>query len=444
MAIPYGVVAAVLARSPTPTPAPTLTPTPSPSTSPGQGADACQLFPDLTFCKNPDLNPGHAIAGSVIDKVASAFADAATKSLQAMMTWWADLDTPTIAIQDRTGEWHTSGPVLWLQGHTHWLVILVATFGLLLAAGRMAWSRRGEPAAQALSGLFTLAVVTGCSAAAVTLATQGGDAYSKWILAEALGKKTMGGWLTKAVALNAAATPGLVIIVAVIATISCLVQIAMLLVRVAMLGLLTGALPLGAAATTTPDGRAWFKKMLSWLIAFVLYKPVAATIYAFGFVAMKVRGDLSQLAGITTIVLAVLTLPALMRFVTPMVAAASVGGGGGMAVGGAVGAMGARMVPGVGGDGGGTSGGGGAPSSGDRTPKGASTPSSPGGDKPPGQDQPSPPPKPSGGQQPQGAPPVTGEPISTAALMAKAAADKTKNKIDDVAEGSGGKPDGNG
>lgn len=50
-----------------------------------------------------------------------------------------------------------------------------------------------------------------------------------------------------------------------------------------MIIILAGVLPLTAAGSTTEAGKATFYKTTAWLLAFVLYKPVAAIIYAAAF-----------------------------------------------------------------------------------------------------------------------------------------------------------------
>jgi len=115
------------------------------------------------------------------------------------------------------------------------------------------------------------------------------------------------------------------------------VQIVLMVVRSAMLILLLGVLPIAAAATNTEMGKGWFKRIISWLIAFILYKPVAALVYA---TAIKLTGAafeegerngplaftsqdpgeqiMNMVTGVTMLVLALFALPALMRFITPL------------------------------------------------------------------------------------------------------------------------------
>ena len=109
-----------------------------------------------------------------------------------------------------------------------------------------------------------------------------------------------------------------------------------------------GILPLAAAMSNTEMGMHWFKKAWAWLIAFALYKPAAAVVYAVAFVLPGQQGINALMSGIMMLVLAVLALPALLRFVVP--ATAAVAGGGGMAglAAGAAGAMvGMRMPTGA-------------------------------------------------------------------------------------------------
>jgi len=127
-----------------------------------------------------------------------------------------------------------------------------------------------------------------------------------------------------------------------------------------MLVLLAGIFPLSASFTNTATGKAWFQKCLSWLIAFILYKPAAAIVYATAF--QLVGSDLSNddgtgllkiITGVVMMLLALSALPALMRFLAPMVSQA---GGGGQAAfalagagGGALGEMATGAVRRVGG-----------------------------------------------------------------------------------------------
>jgi len=119
-----------------------------------------------------------------------------------------------------------------------------------------------------------------------------------------------------------------------------------MIVRGGLLVVLAGVLPITASFTNTQMGRQWFQKAIGWTLAFILYKPAAALIYAAAFrltgsdaFGANGVGIVSILTGIGLMILALFALPALLRFVAPMTSAAIGGGSGGLAMG----AMGAAM-----------------------------------------------------------------------------------------------------
>jgi type IV secretion system protein TrbL len=103
-------------------------------------------------------------------------------------------------------------------------------------------------------------------------------------------------------------------------------MICLLAFRAAMLVMLAGFLPIAAAMTTTQAGREHMRKYLAWVIAFVAWKPCAALIYAAAFRLLGTHnldatGAGSVLIGVTLMTMAILALPALLRFLVPAVAA---------------------------------------------------------------------------------------------------------------------------
>jgi hypothetical protein len=117
------------------------------------------------------------------------------------------------------------------------------------------------------------------------------------------------------------------------------IQMLLMIVRGGMLIVLVGVLPLTASATTTEMGRQWFQRSLGWLIAWALYKPAAAIIYAAGFqlagsLGKDNSGIWSAVSGLSLMVASAVALPALLRFVAPMTAAVTGGSGAGAAAAG--------------------------------------------------------------------------------------------------------------
>jgi type IV secretion system protein TrbL len=282
------------------------------------------------------------IGGSVLSSIASASQHAQVTILADMLTLWTRIPTPGAA----------GAPVDFLRADTSWVVGFLAVLGLLIAAGKLAWERRAEPAKMAAAGLLNLVLVSGAGVAVITLGSRAGDAYSSWILGQAVARSGGGSLLAEGENLaSLASVPGLpallLIVLAIFGIIACVIQIILLVARIAMLGLLAGLLPLTAAISGTQEGQAWFRKTSGWLLAFLAYKPVAATIYGYAFVSLNSRSAVDQIDGLAVIILAVAALPALMRFVTPIVTGATGSGGGGGAGAGAAAliATGARSIP---------------------------------------------------------------------------------------------------
>lgn len=309
------------------------------------GAPGSVSCPNPAQCAPPKAKGGGGILGfDPMEKLANSLREGAIWVLEKLATFWEEVDTPQINGGGSSNQ--AVGSVGWLQAELYWFVGVTAVLGLLVAAGRLAWHRRSEPIQQALGGFFTLAVVTGCSVTAVSLATQTGDVFSEWIIDAAVGSKTdFGGALNQALWAQASSTSsGLMIILFLLCILASLAQIAMLYIRFAMLGLLVGFLPLAASLSVIPEGKAWFKKLSGWLVAFVLYKPTAACIYAFSFISLKAPDGTSQIVGIIGIILAVAAFPALQRLVMPMVSAVGGGNGEGLAVAGGLGMLAGRAV----------------------------------------------------------------------------------------------------
>ena len=153
-----------------------------------------------------------------------------------------------------------------------------------------------------------------------------------------------------------------------------------MIVRSGMLVILCGVLPLTASFTNTQTGKSWFTKCIGWLTAFIMYKPAAAIVYAAAFRLAGAdafsddgTGLISAITGIILMVLALFAMPALRRFVTPMVAATA-GGAAGMSMsGGQLGQIPTGSIRGsqLSGPGGGASGGGGSGAGASAASKGA-------------------------------------------------------------------------
>ena len=186
----------------------------------------------------------------------------------------------------------------------------------------MMWSQRAEPAREALAGLLRLIVVQGCAVSAIGLLSAAGDSLSTSIMNNATAMAGTGSQSLGQISMSAVGSATLVIVLSGLAIIAFFVQLVLLIVRDGLLVLMAGTLPLSAAASMTPVGNSWFRKNVGWLLAFLLFKPVAALVYGAAILSVTNSGDITgEITGIVLVALATLTLPALMRMVAPMVSA---------------------------------------------------------------------------------------------------------------------------
>lgn len=278
-------------------------------------------------------------AKSAVDAIAHSLADGLATVLKTVTTFWTQLDVPAMNTP--------GGPVVQLQHDVYWLQGLIVVASLLYAAGKMAITRDGKAAAQAAGALALTVVVTGLGLTAIDLVSSAGDSYSTWIIDRSAGGDLSQRLLAISNLSTMSGMAGLMIVFGILGIVAAFAQLGLLIARIGVLAIIGGTLPVTAAGTNTQMGRAWFQRIVGWLIAFVVYKPVAATIYAGAFYLIGDGEDItSVMSGLVLLMLSVLALPALLRLITPAVNGAfhgDVGGGLALAAGGVL-ASGARIV----------------------------------------------------------------------------------------------------
>jgi type IV secretion system protein TrbL len=323
-------------------------------------------FPGDLVCQGKDL--ASSVAGDAIQGMADAVLEGLGKGLASVGSVWVDVGTPNLTTSD--GGSTPSDAVGFIQGSLYWYMGAAAVLAVIVGGARMAWEGRAEPGREVLRGLLTLTVVSGAGLTGIALAVRAADGFSGWVLDRSTTGTSFGQNIVAMVGLTsatgAALGPLIVIILGLVALVASFAQIMLMVVRGGMLVILAGVFPLSASFTSTETGRAWFKRCLGWLVAFVLYKPAAAVVYATAFrlTGSDVFGSdglTGVLTGVVLMILALVALPALMRFTAPVVAATTGGGGSAaMAAVGAVAAMPTGAIP-LGGGGRGGSGGGSGP-----------------------------------------------------------------------------------
>lgn len=206
-----------------------------------------------------------------------------------------------------------------------------------------------------LQGLLALALVSSVSVGAGQLLVEASDEFSTWVIGLAVEGDAgqFGGKILNVTGITGSLGLTVLIVGGLGALLANMVQVGLMFIRSSMLILLVGIMPLAAATFSTKWGRAWLGKIIAWFFAFLMFKPAASIIYA---VAIKlVQGESWSIAdgdeltrfitGVIMLILAVLSLPALITFMVPATEALSSGGGGGAGAGvGAVLATGAMTV----------------------------------------------------------------------------------------------------
>jgi hypothetical protein len=238
---------------------------------------------------------------------------------------------------------NTTGVLGFIQSATFPYMLLILIISLIIAVVKMAYSQKGEDVNQIVGNIMKVLVVSTLSATLFSLFAKMTDDYSKWVLGAAVGQGSQAFINNSKAAVDGMnSLPALVIfsiLFGVIGVITCGIQILLMLLRALILPILIGILPLQAAADSTKIGQDAFQKTLGWIIAILLYKPAAATIYAVGNVIVKQQDDF--LIGFCSLLLVAIAstfaLPFLMKMLVPQVGTtADSAGTAGALAGGAV------------------------------------------------------------------------------------------------------------
>lgn len=227
--------------------------------------------------------------------------------------------------------------VLQLQDVFNPLVLFLATLGILLAAIRLLWTRRLDPMLDLIRGLLTVIVVTfgglfliyvlrqfsfGLTNMVLTTGTYG-DQTSFLESAQSVYPSIMRvgvdgadlGFADNEVARGAVTSlVGLAVILGLIA------QMIVLALLEAITYLIACLLPLAAASSMVPNLKI-FPKVIGWLFACFLYKPLLLMIYLVGLVVLASAGPdgddlLRYLTGAAVMLLATGALPVLMKLMS--------------------------------------------------------------------------------------------------------------------------------
>jgi hypothetical protein len=207
----------------------------------------------------------------------------------------------------------------------NWLVVTIAVASLLGAAFRMALERRGQPGVTALMGLVRMVLTAGAAWAVLSWLAQEADTYSTHLYNQGIKAQLQ----LIADCGTDGLTAFLLIIVGLLLLLAGVIHVILMYIRLGVMTLLVGTLPMAAAASMTEWGGSWWRKHLAWMIAWLAYKPTVGLIMYGGAVMIGAANANSsggsakdfKLAGAGILLLAAVALPALMRLVVPAMAA---------------------------------------------------------------------------------------------------------------------------
>jgi hypothetical protein len=251
-----------------------------------------------------------------------------------------------------------SSTVMYLQNNLWWYTIAFAVAGIIVAGIRMAMTQRLDAGREMVTGLVNLIVVTGVGVTALNLLVVAFDSLAERLISGALTCNAtadagcFGTGMVTLLSFTAGAAPGLpaflLLVLSIVGIFCSAMQIVLMVVRSALLVVFAGLLPTAAAGSSMQSGRAWMNKVLSWTTGWLLYKVIAAFVYAAAFMLTGTpfytddgTGWVSSLGGMALMVLALVALPVLVKGVAPAVvgAVSSGGGGGGMGMAAGMGAI---------------------------------------------------------------------------------------------------------
>lgn len=278
------------------------------------------------------------LADSAITDFVKSIYEGAVAFVAQVSTFWMNSPSPDVA----------NGAVVSLRADMSWYVAGFAILGFLMGLIRLLTS---QDVKASLIGIATpianLILATAAYATGIGLLLTASDAFSKWIIQRSTsGDVDLTQMLTASSALLS--SPGTAFILYILLLLGAIINLLFMYFRDVMFLILSAFIVALAAASGSEQGRQAWRKANGWLVALLLFKPVAAGIYSLGF-RMLVSGSSeegentsipeamhSTLIALLILLLAALALPALIKFIVP---AAGVGAGafsGGAALGAGV------------------------------------------------------------------------------------------------------------
>lgn len=276
-----------------------------------------------------------ALASSALDRITDSAVNAIQTVTSLVLTFWMHpVFSPSVASNEAP-----AASVKVLQDAMQPLVVVAAVVGILVACAQVALTHRAAPLAEVGKMFLAVMAVTALAAVSMQYLIEFSDKFAPWVIEQVISKPYEQGIpdlfpKTETAKLEIF----LLLLIGPLIILAGLAQVLFMFFRAGVLPILLALLPVAAALSTSEIGKTWFKKIAAWALAFVLYKPVAALVYAAGFALMRssaftqftadsklaaLRPIFQTLTGLGVLTLAVLCLPAMIKLVAPIAATGS-------------------------------------------------------------------------------------------------------------------------
>jgi type IV secretion system protein TrbL len=266
-----------------------------------------------------------SVAKGAFEEIADSAASAAGQMIVDSFTWWIH----TSSVDPRTPA------VATVQAYTLPLIAVVLMGSVLVQAMRMTVSRKREPALSVAVGLVRYFVVATLGLVVLAGALKAADDFSVWVVDQGMADFAVR--IRRSLTADVITNPFLLLVLGGLGVVLGVLQWVLGFVRQAGVLVLAALLPLAAAGSINESTKPWLNRMLPWLLTLVCYRPMAALIYTIGFTFLGGANDVTTaMTGLMVLVLAVIAMPAMMRFFSW--AGVSMTGGGGAVMAGAIGA----------------------------------------------------------------------------------------------------------
>lgn len=327
-----------------------------------EGADSC----DSTGGEFCDYDPTDVVISTEFkdEEFLDAPIDWTAKQLRnavaTVSLWWILAPEPMIDNGENTGI-NVEQNVNFLVQHTNVITLSLVALSIIIASIRISLTREVRHAQDVVRSVVVLVLVSGLSVLLINAMVTASSWYSTWILVRGLDPSSDAP-LSRAAGQEAATVAiqsftadlndlnfVLLVLLSLCLLAGGLVQWIYMIVRIPMVTILAGTLPLAAAATNTEVGKSWLSRHLTYLGAFILVKPASVTIFVasarlFSSNSASASGPEAQFRGAVILLLMSLLLPALVKMIFPIVAPATGGQAASTTMVGGVLAGGARLV----------------------------------------------------------------------------------------------------